>query len=122
MTRDLSDHQPLTLSGLGELLVCETGINPSRLVDRLIAIGVIERQSRPTGRREVQLTLTTDGRSLARRIAKIEENVYRLIGTASQSHNTEAVLGFLRDFVAELPSGRALARRVELSESKPRVA
>src|SRR5204862_2497912 len=34
--RVLADHQPLTLTGLGELLVCETGDNPSRLVDRLV--------------------------------------------------------------------------------------
>lgn len=34
--RVLADHQPLTLIGLGELLICETGGSPSRLVDRLV--------------------------------------------------------------------------------------
>ena len=36
MLRLLGDYVPLTLTGLGELLVCESGTNPSRLVDRTV--------------------------------------------------------------------------------------
>ena len=36
--RILGDHGPLSLTGLGELLVCESGRNPSRLVDRLVGV------------------------------------------------------------------------------------
>jgi aspartyl-tRNA synthetase len=38
----LADRQPLTLTGLGELLVCESGTNPSRLVDRLVSAGLLK--------------------------------------------------------------------------------
>jgi hypothetical protein len=41
--RVLRDHGPLTLNALGDLLVCETGNSPSRLVDRLVAQGLVKR-------------------------------------------------------------------------------
>ena len=37
LLRVLADREPLTPTGLGELLTCESGTNPSRLVDRLDA-------------------------------------------------------------------------------------
>lgn len=49
--RVLSDHQPLTLNALGELLVCETGNSPSRLVDRLVAQDLVQRDTDPHDRR-----------------------------------------------------------------------
>src|SRR3954451_20095746 len=39
--RVLRDHGPLTLNALGGLLVCETGNSPSRLVDCLVAQGLV---------------------------------------------------------------------------------
>ena len=41
--RILGDHAPLSLSGLGGLLVSESGTNPSKLVDRLVSVGLITR-------------------------------------------------------------------------------
>ena len=41
--RVLRDHGPMTLNALGGLLVCETGNSPSRLVDRLVAQGLVKR-------------------------------------------------------------------------------
>ena len=37
LLRVLADREPLTPTGLGELLICESGTNPSRLADRLDA-------------------------------------------------------------------------------------
>ena len=56
--RLLGDRQPLTLTGLGELLVCESGTNPSRLVDRLVTAGLVHRTESPHDRRQVALTLS----------------------------------------------------------------
>src|SRR6188472_3465412 len=67
--RVLADHQPLSLSGLGELLVCETGDNPSRLVDRLVKVGLVDRRADPSDRRHVTLRLTPLGKRLARDVA-----------------------------------------------------
>jgi len=109
--RLLQDHQPLTLFGLGELLVCESGASPSRLVDRLVTAGLVSRVESPTDRRQVSLTLTADGRRVARRVATVEEQLYLKLDAATAGHDTSGVIALLRDFVADLPAGMAVARR-----------
>ena len=55
----------LTRTGLGELLVCESGTNPSRLVDRTVELGLVSRTTPDAGdRRQVILQLTAKGREL----------------------------------------------------------
>ncbi|WP_220447339.1 MarR family winged helix-turn-helix transcriptional regulator [Nonomuraea deserti] len=56
--RVLQDRQPLTLNGLGDLLVCETGNSPSRLVERLVTAGLVHRETSPHDRRHIELILT----------------------------------------------------------------
>lgn len=109
--RVLHERQPLTLNGLGELLVCESGNSPSRLVDRLTVAGLVTRQPSEQDRRHVELSLTADGARLAERIAEIETGLYRTIDTAGAEYDLDQVTGFLRTFVADLPAGQALARR-----------
>jgi MarR family transcriptional regulator, organic hydroperoxide resistance regulator len=115
--RVLSDFQPLSLKGLGELLVCETGTNPSRLAERLVAMGLIQRRPGDADRREVELTLTALGRSRVQHITRIEEAMYQLIDGAAAGHDLDEILAFLRGFVAELPAGQALARRKALART-----
>jgi MarR family transcriptional regulator, organic hydroperoxide resistance regulator len=110
--RVLEDRQPLTLTGLGELLICESGNNPSRLVDRLTAVGLVDRQVSALDRRQIELSLTEKGTRLVRQIAEIEEDLYRSIDAAAGGHDTDQITGFLRAFVADLPAGQALARRI----------
>jgi DNA-binding MarR family transcriptional regulator len=114
--RILEEHQPLTLTGLGELLICESGNNPSRLVDRLTAGGLVDRQVSALDRRHIELSLTEEGGRLARRIAEIEDDLYRSIDAAAGGHDLDEVTGFLRAFVEGLPAGQALARRIEVSK------
>ena len=59
----LRTRRPLSLNGLGDLLVCESGNSPSRLVDRLVAAGLVMRQTDDTDRRHVKLSLTPEGRA-----------------------------------------------------------
>nr|WP_246425769.1 MarR family transcriptional regulator [Streptomonospora nanhaiensis] len=109
--RLLHDREPLTLKGIGELLVCESGGSPSRLVDRLHAAGLIERRVPDHDRRQVTLTLSAEGRRIAEHIAGIEEELYGRIDAAARGRPVEEVAAFLRSFVSGLPSGDALARR-----------
>jgi MarR family transcriptional regulator, organic hydroperoxide resistance regulator len=111
--RVLADHQPLTLSGLGELLVCETGGNPSRLVDRLVKAGLVNREPDVADRRHVVLTLTTAGTRLARRVAAVEERLHLTIETLVAGQPVEQTLTLLRAFAGGFPAGQALARRRE---------
>jgi len=110
--RLLQDREPMTLTGLGELLVCESGNNPSRLVDRLVTAGLVARAEAVPDRRQVALTLTAAGRRVCRRVAVIEERLYADLAAAGVSHDMDGVIEFLRALVADLPAGRAVARRV----------
>lgn len=113
--RVLADHAPLTLSGLGSLLVCESGSSPSRLVDRIVARGLVHRRPGTTDGREVVLTLTSEGERLSVEVAGIEDAMYAGID-AITGEDVRATLDVLRAFINGSPSGRALARRVALSE------
>jgi MarR family transcriptional regulator, organic hydroperoxide resistance regulator len=110
--RILQDRGSLTLNGLGDLLVCESGNSPSRLVDRLASAGLVNRQVSAHDRRHIELSLTEEGLRLARLIIEIEEDLYRSIDAAAEGHDLDEITGFLRDFVTGLPAGQALARRV----------
>ncbi len=109
--RVLSDHQPLALSALGELLVCETGSSPSRLVDRLVTQGLIHRETDPADRRYVTLSLTAEGTQLVRRIAHIEERLYRTIDDLVDGQSVGEALALLRTFASAFPAGQAVERR-----------
>jgi DNA-binding MarR family transcriptional regulator len=109
--RVLADHQPLTLTGLGELLVCETGDNPSRLVDRLVKLGLIRREVDPGDRRHVNLTLTPTGRRRAREVATVEAGLHSAIESLVAGQPLDQTLKLLRTLAGAFPAGRALARR-----------
>lgn len=109
--RLLADRQPLTLSGLGELLVCESGTNPSRLVDRLVAVGMIRRVEDPRDRRAVILTLTPEGIRVAAQVAEIEERMYRQFDAAGAGRDLTEVIDYLRALTADSPAGRAVHLR-----------
>jgi len=111
--RVLADNQPLTLVGLGERLVCETGTNPSRLVDRLVEAGLVSREPDPQDRRLVRLTLTEHGKAAAARITEAESRLYQTIDDLTQGTPVQETLVTLRAFASHFPAGQALARRRE---------
>jgi DNA-binding MarR family transcriptional regulator len=112
--RLLQQHGALSLNGLGQLLVCESGTNPSRLVDRLVAAGLVERRTDEADRRYLHLTLTPEGERLAAEVAGIEELLYASIDAVSEGLDTDAVLAFLHRLIDTLPSGQALNKRLDL--------
>jgi MarR family transcriptional regulator, organic hydroperoxide resistance regulator len=112
--RLLQQHGTLSLNGLGQLLVCESGTNPSRLVERTVAAGLVERRTDAEDRRYLQLTLTPEGQRLANAVAAIEEDMYTFIDAVSSGLETDAVLEFLHKLVDNLPSGEALNKRLNL--------
>ncbi|NUT49000.1 MAG: MarR family transcriptional regulator [Saccharothrix sp.] len=107
----LNERKVLTLNGLGELLVCESGTNPSRLVGRLVTQGLVERTRSTTDGREVLLQLTSTGRRVAAQAAAAEEELHELLEVLATRHDVDATLSLLRDLIGNLPSGQAVARR-----------
>ena len=112
--RLLQQHGTLSLNGLGQLLVCESGTNPSRLVERAVAAGLVERRTDAEDRRYLQLSLTPEGERLATAVAGIEEGLYAAIDTATDGLATDAVLQVLHNLIDTLPSGNALNKRLDL--------
>ncbi|GIF64126.1 hypothetical protein Ais01nite_21610 [Asanoa ishikariensis] len=111
--RILADHGPLALKDLGEMLVCDTGASPSRIVDRLVAAALVEKTTGEQDRRQVKLTLTTQGREKAARVAEIENQLYDLLDRAGEGADMGAFISFLRGFTRQSPAGLALANRLD---------
>lgn len=109
--RVLRDHGPLTLSALGGLLVCETGNSPSRLVDRLVAQGLVLRDTDPDDRRYLALSLTTEGKALSKRIVAAEEKLHDAIDQLVAGQPVAETVTTLRALAGAFPAGEALARR-----------
>lgn len=110
--RILQDHEPLSLIALGDLLVCETG-SPSRLVQGLVEVGLIERIPSATDKRMVTLTLTGEGKEMAAKVAAIESQFYEAFSGIVKETPLPEVLGLLWRVVEGRPAGMALARRIE---------
>ena len=111
LLRVLADREPLTLTGLGELLICESGTNPSRLVDRLVLAGLVRRVTASGDRREVTLTLTAAGRAAEQGVRAVEERLYADLDAASAGLDLGPTIDLMRRLVDGQPSGAALERR-----------
>lgn len=110
--RVLDDNQPMTIGDLGGMLVCETGSNPSRLVDRLVSTGLVQRQPAPDDRRRVTLTLTDAGEKAAADVRDIENEFYAELDRASSKADAEAVIRFLEAVTAGSAAANALNTRI----------
>ena len=71
----LDRYGPLSLGELGTLLIAEGG-HPSRLVDRLVASGLLQRESASDDRRRIEISCTAHGRELAR-VARERKEPFR---------------------------------------------
>lgn len=107
----LAASAPLTLTGLGELLLCETGTSPSRLVDRLVGAGLVRREVAPDDRRNVLLSLTALGAATASRVAAVETRLEQVLEELIGDRAVEPALDLLRHLAEPFPAGRALRRR-----------
>nr|WP_237179001.1 winged helix DNA-binding protein [Paenibacillus sp. MMS18-CY102] len=106
----LESRQPLTLKELGNLLICEAG-SPSRLVDRMVADGIIEKVVHPDDSRAVLLRLTAEGQAIAKRIKEIEEDAYRYINQLLTDQEIKSVNGMLEKFIKAFPIHETLVSR-----------
>lgn len=110
--RIIGDHAPMTLTDVGRMLVCEAGTNPSRIVDRLVDSGLVDRVVDPGDRRQVTLRLTANGVSVEHGVRAIEDAMYDQLDQAFAGSNTRVLIAQLERLVAGRPSGTALATRI----------
>lgn len=110
--RVLADHGPQSLMGLGGMLVCDSGTNPSRLVDRLVLAGFVERNESATDRRHVELTLTAAGRKKQIQVGAAEATVLEPMAGTITSGELAAAVAVLEKLTDGSPSGDALQQRL----------
>jgi DNA-binding MarR family transcriptional regulator len=101
---------PLSLKELGDLLIAESG-HPSRLVDRLVDAGLVERRPADDDRRRVVLTLSAEGRRLERRVAAARADVLALARAIVGDRDVEPARRLLTELLAVTPYGELLERR-----------
>lgn len=106
----LGEHGPLTLKGLGSLLVCESG-SPSRLVDVLVRRGVVDRVDNPMDRRQILLQLTKSGRRLLPDIRAVEEGIDASLSHVFEEGISAEMVERMRRFLTGTNTGDALQRR-----------
>lgn len=106
----LGEHGPITLKGLGGLLVRETG-SPSRLVDSLVKRGLVDRVDNPMDRRQVLIQLTADGRRLRPRVQAAETSIDESLQDAFDEDLRQKLLTASWTLLADTNTGAALSRR-----------
>ena len=104
---------PLSLKELGDLLVAESG-HPSRLVDRLVGAGLVERRPGDEDRRTIVLTLTPRGRRLEQKVQDQREAVLALADDVVGGRDVRPTLELLRELLAGTPYTELIERRREL--------
>jgi DNA-binding MarR family transcriptional regulator len=95
-------------------LVAEAG-HPSRLVDRLVEAGLVERRTAGEDRRRVELALTAKGRRLERRAVAVRGEVMDFARAIIGDRDIEPVLELLREFVGHTAYRDLLTRRRALN-------
>jgi len=106
--RILGDHGELTVSGVGRMLVCDSGTNPSRLIERLVQAGLIERADDDDDRRQVHVRLTPAGVAKEQETRAVEDAMYEAIDELPGAADLIAPLELL---VSGHPAGEALKLR-----------
>jgi MarR family transcriptional regulator, organic hydroperoxide resistance regulator len=108
---------PLSLNELGNLLIAEAG-HPSRLVDRLVETGFVERRPAASDRRRVELTLTARGRRLQKRILASRESMLELGRVVVGDRDLKPILKLFREALQVTPFAELIERRRELEDSR----
>lgn len=112
----LQQAGPLSLKELGSLLIAEAG-HPSRLVDRLVEAGLVERRPAEDDRRRVVLTLTTEGRRKAKQVDRARGLALEFGRQLLGDRDFEPLLEQMRELLALSPYGDLIERRRKLYES-----
>ena len=114
--RIIADHGPLALKELGDMLVCDSGTSPSRIVDRLVAAGLVHRNVGEHDRRQIRLTLTPEGTDRATQVRAIEDQLYDAIDNALAADDVQTLLQILRTLTTGSPARAALEKRLAAEE------
>jgi DNA-binding MarR family transcriptional regulator len=86
-------------------------------VDRLVAQGLVQRDTAADDRRYLALSLTAEGKALSKRIVAAEEVLHDSIEQLVAGQPVDETITTLRALAAAFPAGEALARRRAAEET-----
>jgi DNA-binding MarR family transcriptional regulator len=95
----IETHGPLNLASVAAALEISPS-NASRICDRLIRAGFLHRQDSPTDRRNISLSLTTEGRQLVRKMNRHRRRAITRVLRAMSGAERQSVINALDAFAA----------------------
>ncbi|RLQ94604.1 MarR family winged helix-turn-helix transcriptional regulator [Falsibacillus albus] len=113
----LKKWEQLSLKELGALLICETG-SPSRLIDRMVKDGYIERMRSTDDSRFVKLRLTELGIEKSGDIKKAENEMYQMIEKIYKIDELKSLNHYLSNFLSNSSMSETLTKRGFLEEEE----
>lgn len=111
----LAAAEPLSLGDLGGMLVAEGG-HPSRLVDRMVSAGWIERTTAEGDRRRLELRLTPAGHHLAAEAGERKRHLLEESRHLLGERDSRALRDLLVAYLSEGPWADIVQRRRDLSD------
>jgi DNA-binding MarR family transcriptional regulator len=108
--RVLEQWQPVSLKDLGALLICETG-SPSRLIERMVEVELVDKVVNPSDARFVLLQLTDKGMGKAKQIMEFEEKLYVDLESLFSNGEMASVSSALEKMLSHFPIAETLRKR-----------
>jgi DNA-binding MarR family transcriptional regulator len=109
----IGQAEPVSLKELGELLIAEAG-HPSRLVDRLVEAGLVERRAAESDRRRIVLRLTAKGRRLQAKVLELRRATLEAGRALIGDRDLEPLLALMRELAQYSDFAELLERRRQL--------
>ncbi|MEU6258516.1 MarR family transcriptional regulator [Streptomyces sp. NPDC047043] len=106
----LDRYGPMSLGELGTLLIAEGG-HPSRLVDRLVASGLLQRESASDDRRRIEISCTPRGRELAHAAAERKEAFRTWLGDRLKGLDLASTTSVLETCLRDTPLAETVHER-----------
>ena len=109
----LSQFGALSLNALGEMLVCETGDSPSRLISRMVSRGLVEKVKDYNDGRAIVISLTSEGKELFDSIVKPSENsLHEMLESIFSGQELDELLASLTRLSVAVGSDKAINARI----------
>ena len=111
----LSQAEPMSLGELGDYLIAEGG-HPSRLVDRLVRSGDIERRSAVEDRRRLELLLTEQGRIRAQQVMDVKQKMLTAAKPLIEQYDIPSMKHLLEAYLQGSHWAKTVEKRRQLGQ------